>query len=130
MSTNKNSIYSFLEIKSLVLPVRIGQTEQERQNPQDISFNMTLGFTQALNDEKTDKLKNSVCYFKICERVKQLTNQNQFALVEKLAFEILTALKAELPAYTRVQVRVQKLKAPVPHLKGGVSYTCGDFVNG
>jgi len=122
-------MYSFLEIKALTLPVHIGRTETERQKAQDVAFNITLGFTQILTDEQTDKLKHSICYSEICEQIKQLTSQNIFSLIEKLAFDILTALKAQLPAGVCVRVCVHKINPPVPHLKGGVSYTCGDIFN-
>ncbi|MYE07707.1 MAG: dihydroneopterin aldolase [Oligoflexia bacterium] len=120
-------MHSFLEIKSLVLPVYIGRTKKERQKTQDISFHITLGFMQAPKDEKTDQLKNSVCYFKVCEKIRQLTSQNTFSLIEKLAFETLTIIKKDLPSHICVRICVHKIKAPVPYLKGGVSYTCGDL---
>ena len=120
-------MHSLLEIKSLVLPVYIGRTKKERQKPQDISFYITLGFTQAPKDEKTDKLKNSVCYFKVCKKIRKLTSQNTFSLIEKLAFDTLTTLKEDISSDICIRVCVHKIKAPVPYLKGGVSYTCGDL---
>ena len=119
-------MYSFLEIKTLTLPVYIGRTDTERQKAQDVAFNITLGFTQTLADEQTDKLEHSICYFEICEQIKLLTSQNTFSLIEKLAFDTLTVLKKQLPNGVCVRVCVHKVNPPVPHLKGGVSYTCGD----
>lgn len=119
-------MYSLLEIKSLVLPVHIGLSPEERQEVQDIAFHITMGFTQAPKDEQTDKLENSVCYFKVCEQIKKLTQENTFFLIEKLGFCVLTELKKLLPSDVRVRVCVHKIKPPIPYLKGGVSYTCGD----
>ena len=120
-------MHSVLEIKSLILPVHIGRTKEERQKAQDVSFQITVGFTQALKDEQTDKLENSVCYFKLCEHIRQLTSQKSFSLIEKLAFETLTSLKILLPPGVYVRVCVHKIHPTIPYLKGGVSYTCGDF---
>ena len=122
-------MHSLLEIKSLVLPVYIGRTKEERDKAQDIAFHITIGFTQALKDEKTDKIENSVCYSRICEQIQQLISQKQFFLIEKLAFDTFTIVKKLLPApnKTRIRVCVQKVHPPVAHLKGGVSYTYGDF---
>ncbi len=119
-----------LEIKSLVLPVHIGRTREERLNTQDVSFNIFLVLPARLKGEKTDEFKDSVCYFKICERIRQLSSQNKFFLIEKLAFEVFTDLKTELPFFTKIQVSVHKLNPPVPNLKGGVSYTYGDNMTG
>lgn len=121
-------MHSLLEIKSLVLPVHIGRTKEERQKAQDVAFHVTLGFTQVLNDEQTDELENSVCYLKVCEKIKQLTSHNTFSLIEKLGFETLTVLKKILPSGICVRVCVHKIHPPVSHLEGGVSYTCGDFL--
>ena len=120
-------MHSFLEIKSLVLPVYIGLAKEERKKAQDISFHVTLGFAQAPEDEQTDELENSVCYFKVCERIRQLIAHNTFSLIEKLACDTLVALKKDLPPDVSVRVCVHK-QASVPYLKGGVSYTCGDFL--
>ncbi len=121
------AIRSVLEINELVLPVRLGRDRREREKPQEVAFHIVLGFTKALNDERSDRLENSVCYSKICAQIKKLTEQNSFSLIEKLAFETLTSLKAELPAGVLVRARVHKIHPPVPNLKGGVVYTCGDF---
>lgn len=121
-------MYSRLEIKSLILPVHIGRTKEERQEAQDIAFHITVGFNQALQDEQTDILEHSVCYFKVCERIKELISRNQFLLIEKLGFDTLTVLKGWLPSHVCVRVCVHKVHPPVSHLEGGVSYTCGDFL--
>ncbi len=126
-SQYKSPVRSCLEIKSLILSIHIGRTAEERQKTQDIGFHITLGFTQVLTDERSDKLENSVCYSKICEWIRQLTSQKSFSLIEKLAFETLTTLKTKLPSGTRVRVCVQKIHPPVPGLEGGVFYTCGDI---
>lgn len=119
-------MYSLLEIKSLILPVHIGISPEEREEAQEIAFHIKVGFTQALKDEQTDKLENSVCYFKVCEQIKKITQENTFFLIEKLAFSVLTELKTLLPSDVKVRVSVHKIKPPIPSLKGGVSYTCGD----
>lgn len=126
-SEDRLLVRSVLEIKDLVLPVRIGRDREEREKPQEVAFHIVLGFTKALNDERSDRLENSVCYSKICAQIRKLTEQNSFSLIEKLAFETLTALKAELPGGVTARVRVHKIHPPVPNLKGGVVYTCGDF---
>ena len=124
---SKNCVRSLLEIKELVLPVRIGRDQEERQRPQEVAFHIVLGFTRMINDEQSDRLENSVCYSEICSRIKNLTSENRFSLIEKLAFETLSLLKARLPSGVLARVRVRKIQPPLPDLKGGVVYTCGDF---
>ena len=127
MKNHLVTTHSVLEIKDFVLPVRIGRDSREREKPQKVAFHIVLGFTKALKDEQSDHLENSLCYSEICAQIKKLTEQNCFSLIEKLAFETLTVLKAKLPEGVLARVRVHKIHPPVPNLKGGVFYTCGDF---
>jgi len=125
----QKNIYSILEVKELILPVHIGKSLDERNNKQDIAFYITLGFTKLLNDEKKDKF--SVCYAALCDRIKQLVSKNTFSLIEDLASEVLRDIKSMVPPDKGVLINVcvHKVKPPVKGLKGGVSYTCGDFLS-
>lgn len=118
---------SVLEIKSLTLPVRLGRDQKERANPQEVAFHITIGFFKPLTEEKTDKLKDSVCYFAVCESVQNLVTKKHFCLIENVAGEVLKKLKKLLPNKTSIKVSVHKVKPPVPFLKGGVYYTTGDL---
>ena len=118
---------SVLEIKSLTLPVRLGQDKKERASPQEVVFHITIGFIEPLTEEKTDCLKDSVCYFAVCECVQKLVTQKPFCLIEHVAGEVLENLKNLLPKKTSLKVSVHKVNPPVPFLKGGVCYTTGDL---
>ena len=118
---------SILEIKSLTLPVRLGRSLKERESPQEVVFHITIGWPSPLTEEQTDHLKDSACYFTICERVRKLSTQQSFSLIERLAGAVWEDLKAFLPKETSLKVCVHKVKPPVPFLKGGVSYTKGDL---
>ena len=137
------NIHSTLEIKSLTLPVHLGQSKEERDKPQEVVFHITVGFRTAPKEEQTDHLnqtgqrggeeqaqssiQDSVCYFALCESVQKLVTKNRFCLIEKLANTVLENLKVLLPEKASLKVCVHKVKPPVPFLKGGVSYTCGDL---
>ena len=122
-----NTLHSILEIKSLTLPVHLGQDKKERDKPQEVIFHITVGFQSAPIEEKTDQLQNSVCYFALCKRVQKLVAQNHFCLIENLGSTVLENLKSFLPKKVALKVSVHKVSPPVPYLKGGVSYTCGDL---
>ena len=120
-------MHSILKIKSLNLPVHIGQNEEERRIAQDIHFYINIGFPQPPQAEQTDNIENTVCYHKICETLKKLTSQKTFALVEKLAHDSLIEIKKLIPDTAYVSVCVHKIHPPVVNLQEGVSYTCGDI---
>ena len=120
-------MHSILEIKSFCLPVHIGNTQEEQEKPQNIQFDIKVGFMNPPSGEQNDILEDVICYNKICETIRSLTVNKKFSLIEKLAGDILKELKQYLPSEFRVQVCTQKLSPPVQGLKGGVSYTCGDL---
>ena len=126
-AANKGFMYSILEIKSLTLPVCLGQSLKERESPQEVVFHITIGWPSPLKEEQTDHLKDSVCYFTICERVRKLIAQQSFSLIERLAGAVWEDLKKILPQEASLKVCVHKVRPPVPFLKGGVSYTKGNL---
>ncbi len=120
-------MHSILEIKSFCLPVYIGNTQEEQKEPQNIQFDIKIGFMNPLSGEQNDTLEDVVCYNRICEKIRSLIINKKFFLIEKLAGDILKELKRCCPSECRIQLCVQKLKTPVKDLKGSVSYTCGDL---
>ena len=120
-------MHSILEIKSFCVPVHIGNTQEEQKKPQDIQFDIKIGFSSPPNGEQNDILADTICYNKICETIRSVTTNKKFSLIEKLAGDILKELKQYISSEFRIQVCAQKLQAPVQDLNGGVSYTCGDL---
>jgi len=120
-------MHSILKINSLLLPVHIGQSKEERQRAQEILFHIHIGFLDSLKAEQTDNIADAVCYDLICKTLQKLTSQNTFALIEKLAQDSLKEVKSIVPRNARVSVCVHKKYPPLSNLKKGVSYTCGDL---
>ncbi len=121
-------MHSVLEIKSLVLPVHLGQDKAEREKPQKVAFHITVGFPDPPKEEQTDKMEDSVCYFRLCEIIRKSVNKPKgFCLIEGLGGLVWKNLRKCLPQKALLKVSVHKIQAPVPFLKEGVSYTCGDL---
>ena len=118
-------IAAVLEIKSLKLPVTIGRETAERKQAQNILFHVKIG----LKKQREIKTGTSdfICYQNICERIKKITTQKKFLLIETLAQKIIKNLKEYLPADIYVQVCIHKMHPPIEELEDGVSYTCGDI---
>lgn len=117
-------ITAVLEIKSLKLPVTIGREAAERTQTQDILFHVKIGLKKQRNNTDTSHF---ICYQEICERIKNISIQKNFLLIETLAQAIIDDLKKKLPDDVYVQVIVHKTHPPIKELKDGVSYTCGDM---
>ncbi len=72
----------------------------------------------------SDRLEDTVDYRSVIQTVKQRIQTAQFALVERLASAIATAIldpEVSPPSLKRVQVRLTKLAAPIPDFAGKIT---------
>lgn len=116
-----------LSIKDLRLWAHLGCSPEEKTNPQPVSITLKLYFTDPPLGAATDKLADSVCYFKIVELVQKLLSDRAFNLVEHLTLTISEAIYKHLKSINQenvtLKVIVNKLSPPVPNLYGGVSFS-------
>jgi len=118
-----------LQVVDLQLQVHLGCSQEERAAPQEVRVSLDLGFTESPPAESTDKLEQTICYAQLSEALKELVKCEEFCLVEKMARRFYETLKVNLPNSTFLRVRAHKAHPPVESLKGGVIYTCGDFLS-
>jgi len=116
-----------LEIRALVLKVRLGWEAEERRVPQDVSFSVVMRFDRMPEGCRTDELSDSICYGDVSDVIARNIEGREFKLIEHLAFVLFGEIKKLAGAAVRVRLEVHKLKPPVEHLHGGSVYTIGDF---
>jgi dihydroneopterin aldolase len=76
----------------------------------------------------TDQLSDTADYHSIVEEIRKLVSDRSYKLLERLAFEVYSTIRAELlPIRAGIRVKVTKLKPPVQGIEGGVSFSYGDF---
>ncbi|MEO5970377.1 MAG: dihydroneopterin aldolase [Bdellovibrionia bacterium] len=121
-------LFSSVSIAGLRLKVRLGCGEAERQVPQYVSFDAEVRFKQPPKGCLTDRLEETVCYAEMSEKIRALCEQNEFHLIEKLGWDVYSAIKEILPAATELKIRVTKEKPPVPDLHGGSVFVLGDWI--
>jgi dihydroneopterin aldolase len=123
MTIFMNKIDSLIKIlvKDLVLPCNIGVTERERQEKQPVVINIIMwADTEAAI--KTDNIKQTVDYRDIYLKVKELIDNNEFCLLERLAGEI-AAICLSQTFVKKVTVRVDKPHALKLASSAGVEIT-------
>ena len=118
---------SQLAFRAARLQVRLGCSSEERAHPQDVDLDLALRFPTPPEACETDELKDTVCYADLIASARDHVSGREFRLLERLASELLARLRRELPAETEVWLRVTKLYPPVPELRGGVSFSLGDW---
>lgn len=119
--------YHSLELRELSLWVRLGCSSQERALLQEVRVGLQLRFPQPPQGAVTDQLRDTVCYAELSEAFRRFCQEREFALVEKLAGDLMTTAREKVGAQVALAVSVHKVAPPVEGLRGGVVYRVGDF---
>lgn len=88
-----------------------GCFEEEKEQGQTFFVSATLELDLTLAGI-SDDLKHTVNYGEVYDIIADITLNNKFDLIEKLAYAIITGLLAEFEQVKAVTVRVDKPKAP------------------
>ena len=122
-------VYSSLSLSGLKIPVKIGWTETERSTDQLIRFDIRFRFPEIPPGCRTDQLKDTICYFELSQKIRQICHQTEYLLIEKLAFQILDSLKKTIPLPVQMQITVTKEQpADMERIEGGASFSIGDWI--
>lgn len=116
---------STLHVRGLRLVVHLGWGDEERRHPQPIDLDLRIQFAERPPACESDELSGTVCYDKLCEKIRGHCSSKPFRLIERMAFEIHELLSKDLPPGSQLCVKVTKLKLPIEGLTGGVSFTYG-----
>jgi 7,8-dihydroneopterin aldolase/epimerase/oxygenase len=123
---NKNSLCE-LFISDLRVWVHLGCSEEEKHNPQLISFNISIIFKSAPLGLTTDRLEDTICYRIIVQQIQKFCENKKFNLIEHLAFAIHKTIEESLGDKKQninlIEVTVHKVSPPVPDMHGGVCFT-------
>jgi FolB domain-containing protein len=115
-----------LAFQDLRLRVRLGCTESERASPQGVALGVSIRFAEPPPAFRTDRLADTVCYAALAEAARKCCAGREFQTIERLACDLHRELVGLLPPGSTLGLRVTKLRPPVRHLRGGVSFTIGD----
>ncbi|MES3037344.1 MAG: dihydroneopterin aldolase [Bdellovibrionota bacterium] len=126
-SKDEKPIVNSLRINDLSLQVRIGCTEEERAQPQEVRVSIEMRFPQLPVGAVSDLLNDTICYAKVSEAIKEHCEKSEYKLIERMALDCLQILRPFSESKAQVGLMVHKVKPPIPSLLGGTTYRCGDF---
>jgi FolB domain-containing protein len=95
-----------IHVRELVLPCRIGVTEEERAEPQRLMVDLTLELDLS-EAGASDRLEDTLDYRLVERKVAGLVTGSSYALLERLA-EAVAAVCLGFPRVLGVRVRVEK----------------------
>lgn len=116
-----------MKIHDLRLQVRLGCTRAERAVPQEVRVGVELSFFQEPAGCVSDDLRDTICYARLSEILRDHVRDREFHLIEKMAHDFVGLLRAFTEGRAALEVRVHKVRPPVADLLGGVEYLMGDL---
>lgn len=111
-----------IRLKGMAFYGRHGVMEEEHALGQRFYVDVELALPLQKAAE-TDALADTVNYASVYGVVRQIMEQDRYALLERAAGEILTQILARFPLVERVVVTIHKPSAPVPGILEDVAVT-------
>lgn len=103
--------------------MHLGCSDEEKFNPQAVSFDINIEFFEAPKAIYTDNLNDSCCYYKISKNIKSFCKEKRFNLIEKLCFDVHNVVKNSVDLVglkiKNITVETTKLSPPIPNIYGG-----------
>lgn len=119
-----------LSLQQLRILVRLGCSAEERLVPQYVSFDVQIRFYTPPEGCFTDALEQTVCYAELSQTIKSVCERQEYQLIEKLGWDVYTAVRNFLPQPCLLRVSANKEHPPVAHLEGGATFTVSDWDQG
>ena len=111
-----------LEIQAYRSWVRLGCSVEERAFPQEVELSLGITFRELPGGMKSDRLEQTLCYAEICQDMDAVCRKGEYALVERLADELIERIRARTGRQAGLDLRVHKLRPPIEGLRGGVVF--------
>jgi dihydroneopterin aldolase len=99
-------------IEELQIRAVIGVDAEERMARQPLRLSVTLDYDATVPMD-TDDISDAVDYSRVAAVAERVAGEGDFHLLESLCGTIVTAIRAEFPQVTRVEVEVRKPRAIV-----------------
>lgn len=133
---NKN-YYACLKIHDFCLMVNLGYGQQERAIPQKVSLDIELYYSNTPQASYDDG-DNFICYDELCNAIRNVVIDKEFALIEYMVKNICQTIEeflynAKLKAKiddVRYVINLHKCNVPIDDVKGGASYCYTNLENG
>lgn len=118
---------SVLCLNGLEYEVRLGVTAQERAVPQPIRVDIRLYYQDTPPACRDDHSTEFSCYHTIADRLHGFLCGYEGKLLEYLGQELFREVREAVTDDAQVWLRVTKVRTPVEHLTGGVSFVLSDL---
>lgn len=118
---------SKLTINAFEVWVNLGCDLEEQKYAQPVHFELALDFATNLKACLSDKLEDAVDYVAITSIITAVAIEKPYHLIEHLNHSVFIKVSEYLKSKTlsgRLCISVKKIRVPVEHLVGGVTFSC------
>jgi 7,8-dihydroneopterin aldolase/epimerase/oxygenase len=88
MEQISKNLVSRLNLNELTIPVHLGITKLEQKTTQPINLNISISQEPPPLGCDSDNIENTICYDKLCQKIKSLCQSKTYNLIEHLCNEI------------------------------------------
>lgn len=118
---------SWLTLNGLRLPVHLGVSPEERLTPQYVQFEIKIKFQALPSACHSDSIHETICYANLSNILKRITENQEYALIERLGFVAFENIKETLPNSAKLSLKVLKEKPPIEELQNGASFCLSEI---
>ena len=121
---------SCLTLDRVRLMVSLGREAGERSVKQPVELTIRLYFAEPVAPCFDDNDSQLLCYAHLSTSLEAFISGREFRLIEYLNHQCYLQLRSLLPQDVKLWVKLHKVEAPVPTLKGGASFIYTDLPAG
>ena len=114
-----------LQILDIPIHMSLGCSLEEQSQQQKVLVSVTFNYKNHTEAEKSDQLKDAICYATVAEYIESICQEKSYHLIEHASYQIYTKLKERYPN-TPLKLKFHKVNPPHKLLVGGTVYTIGD----
>jgi FolB domain-containing protein len=111
---------SFLEISGLLLDVKIGCYDFEKNIKQKIEIDILIKFQNIPEIFITDDLNDGIDYDLMIKFIEHYSNESSYETVEKWCYEIFQLIKKKYDNISHLQIKIKKNPIDIKNLKNGI----------
>ena len=105
----RSILKSSLKLENWQIALRLGHGEQERAQPQTVSFDLQLDFKRCPRAIFSDNIEDTINYHQLLLELEDaLKRKTEYRLIEHLAGEAYRFLREKLPSSIKIKLTVSK----------------------
>lgn len=98
----------YIHIKGLSLLVGVGCSEEEREDPQKLEIDLSLGIPRLEQAGRQASLECTVSYLEVRNEIKLYIESRKWVLIEEVAVSAMEMLLKDFPLIHSVDITVKK----------------------